>query len=187
MEPGVKFYRCDNFTIMSGLVVRYKVYTDNDYTGEISASREGVWASRDGERAMLLAQTKAQGADTDGQEAALNLIRQQFDDLRQSTGFAETRLLLSGPGQFAVNARTTIKAEVFNLTLISSLAIIAVLFFVYRSLRLMTLGLLPVASGMLAGVVAVSLAYGTVFGITVGFGAALIGEAVDYSTRKQRN
>ena len=172
----------------------FKPFITRDPTGELPAllgtlgganqpaSREGVWASRDGERAMLLAQTKAQGADTDGQEAALNLIRQQFDDLRQSTGFAETRLLLSGPGQFAVNARTTIKAEVFNLTLISSLAIIAVLFFVYRSLRLMTLGLLPVASGMLAGVVAVSLAYGTVFGITVGFGAALIGEAVDYST-----
>ena len=55
------------------------------------------------------------------------------------------------------------------------------LFFVYRSLRLMTLGLLPVVSGALAGIVAVSLAYGTVFGITVGFGSALIGEAVDYS------
>jgi predicted exporter len=45
----------------------------------------------------------------------------------------------------------------------------------------MSLGLLPVVSGALAGMVAVSLAYGTVFGITVGFGAALIGEAVDYS------
>jgi len=58
---------------------------------------------------------------------------------------------------------------------------VAVLFFVYRSPRLMTLGLLPVVSGALAGIVAVSLAYGTVFGITVGFGSALIGEAVDYS------
>lgn len=45
----------------------------------------------------------------------------------------------------------------------------------------MTLGLLPVVSGALAGIVAVSLVYGTVFGITVGFGSALIGEAVDYS------
>jgi predicted exporter len=45
----------------------------------------------------------------------------------------------------------------------------------------MSLGLLPVVSGALAGVVAVSLAFGTVFGITVGFGSALIGEAVDYS------
>lgn len=46
MELGVKFYRCDNFTIMSGLVVRYKVNTDDNYGGEISASREGVLIAR---------------------------------------------------------------------------------------------------------------------------------------------
>jgi predicted exporter len=57
-----------------------------------------------------------------------------------------------------------------------------VLFFIYRSPRLIGLGMLPVLSGALAGIVAVSLTYDTVFGITVGFGAALIGEAVDYST-----
>jgi predicted exporter len=40
---------------------------------------------------------------------------------------------------------------------------------------------LPVASGALAGVVAVSLGFGSVHGITLGFGATLIGEAVDYA------
>ncbi|MCK6389866.1 MAG: MMPL family transporter [Azonexus sp.] len=182
----------DLLTSPAGML--FKPFLTRDPTGELPAllvtlsggnqpaSRSGVWASRDGERAMLLAQTKAQGADTDGQERALTLIRSEFEAIRASTGRSDIRLLLSGPGHFAVKARATIKEEVFRLTVISSLAIIAVLFFVYRSLRLMTLGLLPVVSGMLAGVVAVSLAYGTVFGITVGFGAALIGEAVDYST-----
>ena len=144
-------------------------------------SRAGVWASRDGERAMLLIQTSALGSDTDGQEAAIELIRQQFAESRAASGLSEASLTLSGPGLFAVNSRATIKDEVSKLSLISSVAIIAVLFFVYRSFRLLTLGMLPVVSGALAGVVAVSLAYGTVFGITVGFGSALIGEAVDYS------
>lgn len=165
----------------------------SDPTGELVAilsqlnagaqpdSRAGVWASRDGERAMLLIQTHALGSDTDGQETAIQLIRQQFAESRAASGLSDARLTLSGPGLFAVNSRATIKDEVSQLSLISSIAIIAVLFFVYRSLRLLTLGLLPVVSGALAGVVAVSLAYGTVFGITVGFGSALIGEAVDYS------
>ncbi|MBS1161452.1 MAG: hypothetical protein H6R15_3871 [Proteobacteria bacterium] len=144
-------------------------------------SSNGVWVSRAGERAMLLVQTRAAGADTDGQEAAINAIRQQFAASRQATGLHATQLLVSGPGLFAVNSRALIKDEVGRLSLISSLAIIGVLLFVYRSFRLLTLGLLPVVSGALAGVVVVSLAYGTVFGITVGFGAALIGEAVDYS------
>jgi len=147
-------------------------------TGAQPASRAGVWASRDGERALLLLQTTALGSDTDGQETAIRLVREQFATATGATGFT---LTLSGPGLFAVKARATIKDEVARLSVISTLAIVAVLFFVYRSPRLLTLGLLPVASGALAGIVAVSLAYGTVFGITVGFGSALIGEAIDYS------
>ena len=140
--------------------------------------RDGVWASRDGERAMLLIQTAALGSDTDGQERAIGLIHSQF---AEAAADGRLSLQLSGPGLFAVKSRATIKHEVSLLSTLSTVAIVAVLFFVYRSLRLMTLGLLPVVSGALAGVVAVSLAYGTVFGITVGFGSALIGEAVDYS------
>lgn len=150
-------------------------------TGAQPNSRDGVWASRDGERAMLLVQTRALGSDTDGQEQAINFIRSQFAESAQRAGVGEMKLQLSGPGLFAVNSRATIKDEVTRLSLISTLAIIFVLFFVYRSFKLLTLGMLPVVSGALAGVVAVSLVYGTVFGITVGFGSALIGEAVDYS------
>ncbi len=140
--------------------------------------RDGVWASRDGERAMLLLQTAALGSDTDGQEQAIALIHSQFSEVAPASRLS---MQLSGPGLFAVKSRATIKSEVSRLSGISSLAIVAVLFFVYRSPRLMVLGLLPVVSGALAGIVAVSLVYGTVFGITVGFGSALIGEAVDYS------
>lgn len=37
----MQFYRKDTPTIMSGLVVRYRVFSDH-YNGEISASRDGV-------------------------------------------------------------------------------------------------------------------------------------------------
>ncbi|UCV18987.1 MMPL family transporter [Ferribacterium limneticum] len=144
-------------------------------------TQEGVWASRDGQRAMLLIQSAALGSDTDAQEQAIATIRSQFAESAQYAGFSDARIVISGPGVFAVTSRETIKSEVSKLSSISTLAIIAVLFFVYRSARLLSLGLLPVVSGALAGIVAVSLAYGTVFGITVGFGSALIGEAVDYS------
>jgi len=143
------------------------------------ASLAGVWASRDGERAMLLAQTAALGSDTDGQQAAIERIREEF--AASTGGNPAFTLQISGPGVFAVNSRETIKREVTRLSLISTLAIVVVLLFVYRSPRLLGLGLLPVVSGTLAGIVAVSLAFGTVFGITVGFGAALIGESVDYA------
>jgi predicted exporter len=45
----------------------------------------------------------------------------------------------------------------------------------------LVLALLPVASGIVGGVATVSLAFGFVHGITLGFGVTLIGEAVDYA------
>jgi predicted exporter len=56
-----------------------------------------------------------------------------------------------------------------------------VLLVAYRDPRLLFLSLLPVASGVLFGFAAVALGFGTVHGITLGFGVTLIGEAVDYA------
>lgn len=142
---------------------------------------DGTWASRDGERALLLLLTRAHGSDTDGQEKAIALVRNEFAAGAHSAGINSVRLQVSGPGLFATKARATIKEEVTRLSLISSAGIVILLFIAYRSLTVLALGLIPVTSGALAGIVAVSLAHGTVFGITVGFGTALIGEAVDYS------
>jgi predicted exporter len=59
--------------------------------------------------------------------------------------------------------------------------IVTLLLLVYRSLPTLLCGLLPVASGALAGIAAVALGFGVVHGITLGFGVTLIGESVDYS------
>ena len=174
--------------------ILFKPYLTRDPTGELvqvlgglnnvsqPRSREGVWASRDGARALLLVQTAALGSDTDGQARAIGLIEEQFAQAKQAAGVPQLRLALSGPGSFAVQTRALIRHEVMLLSLISMLGVAAVLYFVYRSARLVGLGLVPVFSGALLGVVAVSMAFGVVFGVTAGFGAALIGEAVDYST-----
>ena len=74
-----------------------------------------------------------------------------------------------------------IESEVRRLAGISIVLVIGLLWLAYRSLTLLVLGLLPVISGALAGVAAVSLGFGHVHGLTLGFGTTLIGEAVDYS------
>jgi predicted exporter len=64
---------------------------------------------------------------------------------------------------------------------LSSLLIATLLLIVYRSVRTLALGLLPVVSGALAGAAAVALGFGVIHGVTLGFGVTLIGESVDYS------
>lgn len=140
---------------------------------------DGAWTSRDGMRAVLLIQTRASGADTDAQQLAMTTIQQTFKAAAGAT--SKAKLEMTGPGVFSVKARDTIQAEVSWLSILSVVLIATLLLVVYRSLTALILGFLPVISGALAGIAAVSLGFGAVHGITLGFGTALIGEAVDYS------
>jgi predicted exporter len=136
----------------------------------------GVWVSRVAPRAVLLATTRAGGEDLDAQARAQSTVRTRFAAL-QAPGVV---LELSGPGVFAVEARETIRAEVERLSILGSLAMLALLVVAFGSLKPLGIAALPVASGVVAGIAAVSLTAGQVHGITLGFGATLIGEAVDY-------
>ncbi|MCG7400795.1 MULTISPECIES: MMPL family transporter [Caballeronia] len=148
-------------------------------SGAQPAMHGGVWASRDGQRAVLLAQTASPGSDTDEQASAMAAIRAAFD--KAAPGATPFRLLLTGPGVIAVESRDTIMRDVRWLSAASIVLIVVLLLAVYRSVPTLLLGLMPVLSGVAAGVAAVSLAFGTVHGLTLGFGTTLIGEAVDYS------
>jgi predicted exporter len=145
--------------------------------------QDGVWASGDGKRALLVAQTAAAGSDTDAQEHAIGAARAAFDTAARDVGASAPHLELrvSGPGVFAVASRADIERAVERLSIASSVLIVLVLLTVYRSVAALLLGLLPVATGALVGIAAVALAFGAVHGITLGFGVTLIGESVDYS------
>ena len=140
----------------------------------------GVWVSRHGREALLLARTRAAGSDTDAQARAIGAIRTAFARAA-ALAHAHATLQLTGPGVFAVAARARIKRAVMRLSLLSGVLILTLLALTYRSLAALGLALVPVASGALAGVAAVALRFGVVQGVTLGFGVTLIGEAVDYS------
>lgn len=193
-EDGLRSSVADTIDLLTSPAgALLKPYLRQDPTGEMLSilgqfnlgaqpeKRGGVWASRDGGRAMLLLQTRMLGSDIDGQALAIDKAHAAFAQTLQATGHAALSMALSGPGQFALQSRETIRKDATRLSLISSIAIWLVLFWVYRSFKLLALGLIPVLSGTLAGIVMVSLVHGAVFGVTVGFGSALIGEAVDYA------
>ena len=143
--------------------------------------QDGVWFSKDRKRALLVAQTRAAGYDIDAQERALALIQSAFSNATDASVHGDQKLLLSGPGVFSVSTRARIKNDALRFSMIATALVATLLVALYRSPRALVLGLLPVASGALAGVAAVSLGFGAVHGITLGFGATLIGEAVDYA------
>ena len=161
-----------------------------DPTGETIRMAEGmlpsqaprsdgrVWVSRSAARAVLIATTHADGADLDAQERTLQLIDTRFAPFK-AQGLT---LVVSGSGTFAVASRAQIKTEVERLAIAGGIAIVGLMLLAFGgSIRTLVTAMLPVASGVLVGIAAVSLIFGNVHGITLGFGTTLIGEAVDYA------
>lgn len=159
-----------------------------DPTGELRAmlsvwrgrarprSYRGVWLDAEGKRALLLAQTRAAGLDLDAQARAQAVIR----DAIEAAGDDALELGLSGTGVFAVTSRDIIRTDTRRLGIAAALVAILILLVSYRSLRLLLIGGLPLASAVVAGTLAVGFVFGAVHGIVLAFGMTVIGVAIDY-------
>jgi predicted exporter len=179
----------ENFEQLASLPgLAFKAMLARDPTGELRriaeasirdapASRHGVWFSPDGKRALLLAQTAASGMDAVRQQEALDALASTFAGVKAGPGM---RLLASGPGAFAARTRAAIEQDARWLSGLASALVVLILILVYRSASTVALSALPVLTGLVTGVAAVSLVFDSVHGITLVFGVTLIGEAVDY-------
>lgn len=140
-------------------------------------SVEGVWASRQAERALLLTISKAAGADLDAQQASLEHIRSEFGALK-AEGLT---LQMSGAPLFGVDSRALIEREIKWLSTVGAVLMVLFLWIAFGSLSALGVAALPVATGVLVGIAAVSFGFGQVHAMTLAFGTTLIGEAVDYA------
>jgi predicted exporter len=135
--------------------------------------RAGVWFSADGGRALLVAETVAGGFDPVAQEQAVGTIRAALSD-------PDIQLELTGAGVFAAQGRAAVERDAWLLSLVSGTLVLLLMLRVYRRPRIVAVLFVPVVSGLVMGIAAVSITFGYVHAITLGFGATLIGEAVDY-------
>ena len=178
--------------LQSPLAVWQKRWLPGDPTGELlslinawtsgmrePAKRLGVWFSPDGERAMLLAETRASGYDLAAQRQAVTAIRAAFAEVSAGTGVA---LAMSGPGVLATLAEEQIRSEAQQLSALAMTAMVFILLSVYRSARTVWLGALPMLSALLAGAAAVDLLFSQIYMITLAFSMTLLGETLDYPT-----
>ena len=175
-----------------------KPFAARDPTGELLAilsalkparapiAQHGVWFDATGRTALLLATTKAPGFDVDAQAEATAAVRAAFSAANVKSSKPDgLQLHLTGPGVFAVASRAAIQQDAQRLTLIAGVAVALLLLLVLRSPRFLLWAALPTATGALIGLAAVAAVFGSIHGITLGFGLTLIGEAVDYAVYVQ--
>jgi predicted exporter len=140
---------------------------------------EGVWFDAAKGRALLMAETVSPGFDMHEQQRVQAFLDGAFNKIK---GEQALTMRLAGPSVVARKSQQAVEGDAWWLTLASTLLVFSVLAIAYRSVRLTTIAFLPVASGIVAAIGAVGLGFGACHIITIGFGATLIGEAVDYPT-----
>ena len=150
-------------------------------TSTAPTRHHGVWFSSDLRRALLVAETHAAGFDMESQEQLQGQLREAFRPAaRTFPAAAPVRLVMTGPSVIAVEMRQTIQDDVWWLSLCATLLVTTFLFASYGSVSVVALTLLPLTSAILAGIVAVSLVFGFIHGMTLAFGITLLGVVDDY-------
>ena len=83
-----------------------------------------VWFDRAGDKALLVAQTRAAGFDPTGQQAAVDAIHADFDRIAAGT---RSELVLTGPGAFSVEIGGRTAAEAQWIGMVDTIGLILLL------------------------------------------------------------
>jgi len=144
----------------------------------------GVWFSSDQQTALLVAETAVSGFDLDGQESIQTFLTTSMEDIRTTLSPPSSResieLIRSGPSVFAVQSRAVIQQDARWLSMLGGGFVITLLLVTYRSFTILCLSLVPLVTGLLMAVITVYIGFDFIHGMTLAFGASLIGVAIDY-------
>ena len=137
-------------------------------------------AHADGKTAVLITAT-LQGSSYDDaiQRRALTAIAHAEPSILHD--FPGTQVLRTGALFYAAAARAGAEHDVHMVGWISTIGIALLLWWVFRSPGPLLVAFLSTAIGIVAALVLSILVFGQIYLLTLVFGAALLGEAVDYS------
>jgi predicted exporter len=143
------------------------------------ATRDGVFTTRDGRWAVLLLSTRHSAFDTVAQAPLLAEIQARFAEARERFG-ADLVLEQSGANRFALQAEGSIRGDAVRIMAFSLLGVAGIFLLFFRSFRALVLALVPALAGVGVGMAACLAVFGRLDGMTVAFGASLIGSTIDY-------
>jgi predicted exporter len=140
---------------------------------------QGVVVVRDGQMAWALLQADLDNSrlPLDKLEDLLHLVRNATAEIQKSGG----ELLVSGLPLFTAYGSESAKREISTVGVGSSIGIILLFWFTFRSVRPLLLSATAIASGLAAALVISVWVFGKIHIITLVFGASLIGVVDDYA------
>ncbi len=87
----------------------------------------------------------------------------------------------TGFSKFSIESRSQIEAEIKMFSTLSTMGLIALMWFFFRSFKPILLTSLSVIIGIFFGIASVNLFQNSIHLLTIGFGSCLVGASVDYA------
>ena len=140
-------------------------------------SRDGILFTPDEAHAFVFAVSRPGAFDAPAQKRWLDGIDAAFRDVRAP----EQRLETSGIARMSVAAESQIRGDIERIGGISTIGILVLFGFLFRSLRMLGLGLVPLWFGSALAIIATHLVFGEIHGLTLAFGTSLLGVGIDYA------
>jgi predicted exporter len=144
-------------------------------------ARDGALVTRDGRWAVILLATRHSAFDTTAQRPLLAEIEARFAEARAALG-PDLVLESSGVNRFALDAETRIRADASLISTLSTLGVVALSWLFFRSFVALGLAIVPALVGLVVAMAVGLAVFGRLDGMTIGFGASLIGVTIDYPT-----
>lgn len=139
--------------------------------------RDGAWISADESQTFLLAESVADGTDLEAQEQIVTTITGAFTAANDGS---DAELLVSGPPAFAVATKKRIQREALTFSLGSTAILITILLLAFGSVSRVLLISVPLVGAVLIATAVTSVIWGSIHGISLAFGATLVGVSLDY-------
>ena len=140
---------------------------------------DGQFVSADGRHAFVFIETRASAFDSASQKRVLAHIAGAFAEIDALHGGGHV-LEQSGFNRFAVDTERKMRGDIRFISLLSLLGISTLFLVFFRSPRSLLVALFPPLFGIIFATSVGILALSPLHGVTVGFGVALIGVAIDY-------
>jgi predicted exporter len=138
------------------------------------------FVSADGKHGILFLGTKANPFDSESQERLLGSIDAAFDRVNRDAG-GVLKLESSGINRFNVSVERGVKADIERISIASTVGVVVLFLLIFRSLRYVVLGMIPLAAGTICAMAAGIALFGSLQGLTLAFGSSLIGVGIDYA------
>jgi predicted exporter len=141
---------------------------------------DGQLVTADGLHGVVFLGTRAGPFEAVPQARVLKAIGAAFDGVNREGG-GVLRLESTGVNRFNLAAQQSISDDIQRVSVVSTVGIVVLFLLVFRSIRYVVLGLIPLIAGTICAMAAGLGLFGSIHGLTLVFGSSLIGVGIDYA------